>query len=67
MKTITTLLTALALCTTTVAWAEDIVIPTDDGHPFDLTKGEITSSSTRAHFTSSRGMSIRMTVNIVIP
>ena len=51
MKTITTLLTALALCSTTIAWAEDIVIPTDDEHPFDLTKGEVTSSSTINHFT----------------
>ena len=51
MKTITTLLTALALCTATIAWADDIIIPTDDGHPFDLTKGTVTSSQTRNWFT----------------
>ena len=44
MKTITTLLTALALCTATIAWAGDIVIPTDDGHPFDLTQGILEGS-----------------------
>ena len=41
MKTITTLLTTLALCTATIAWADDIVIPTDDEHPFDLTQGTL--------------------------
>ena len=51
MKTITTLLTVLALCTVTIARADDIAIPTDDGRPFDLTKGVITSSSTSNHFT----------------
>ena len=47
MKTITTLLTALALCTATIAWADDIIIPTTDEHPFDLTLGTLEGSGMR--------------------
>ena len=42
MKAITAFLTALALCTATVALADDVIIPTSDEHPFDLTLGELT-------------------------
>ena len=44
-------LAVLALCLATTARAEDIVIPTDDDHPFDLTKGLVISKSTNEHFT----------------
>ena len=35
----------------TVSLAEDVIIPTTDEHPFDLTKGTVTSSQTRNWFT----------------
>ena len=53
MKYITTLFIAMALCTTTAALADDITIPTDDDHPFDLTKGIVTSADTHEHFTQN--------------
>ena len=53
MKAFRTLLTALALCTATVALADDIKIPTTAQSPFDLTKGEVTSEDTREHFTTN--------------
>ncbi|MBO4462571.1 MAG: leucine-rich repeat protein [Prevotella sp.] len=52
MKTITTLLTALAFCIANVALADDVVIPTTEENPFDLTKGVITSDETHENFTS---------------
>lgn len=53
MKAITTLLTVLALCTATASQADDVIIPTDDDHPFDLTKGEVISEKQREHFTQN--------------
>lgn len=53
MKTITTVLTALALCMANVALADDVIIPTTDENPFDLTKGVITSDDPHEHFTSN--------------
>ena len=53
MKTLTLFLTALALCMTNVALADDVVIPTTDENPFDLTKGVITSDDTHEHFTDN--------------
>ena len=52
MKHLTFLLTALALCMANVALADDVVIPTTDENPFDLTKGVITSEDAHDHFTS---------------
>ena len=37
----------------TIAWADDIKIPTTEENPFDLTKGVITSSDTHEHFTNN--------------
>ena len=51
MKTFRTIFTALALCLANVALADDVVIPTTDENPFDLTKGVITSEDTHEHFT----------------
>ncbi|MCR4958224.1 MAG: leucine-rich repeat domain-containing protein, partial [Prevotella sp.] len=53
MKTLTIYLTALALCMANVALADDVVIPTTDENPFDLTKGVITSDDTHEHFTNN--------------
>lgn len=53
MKTFTTLLTALALCMANVALADDVVIPTTDENPFDLTQGQVISRSTAQHFSQS--------------
>lgn len=46
MKTIRTILTALALCLANVALADDVVIPTTEDNPFDLKKGELTGNAT---------------------
>lgn len=53
MKKLATLLTALTLSTANVAVADDILIPTTPEHPFDLTKGVITSNDTHEHFTNN--------------
>lgn len=53
MKTLTIFLTALALCMANVALADDVVIPTTDENPFDLTKGVITSDDPHQHFTNN--------------
>ena len=53
MRTIATLLTALALCIASVALADEVKIPTTADNPFDLTKGVVTSEDTHEHFTSN--------------
>ena len=37
----------------TTLWADDISIPTDADHPFDLTLGEVISERQRQHFTQN--------------
>ena len=44
MESLKSLLTALVLCTVTVALADDVTIPTADDSTFDLSKGELTGS-----------------------
>ena len=39
MESLKSLLTALVLCTVTVALADDVTIPTADDSTFDLSKG----------------------------
>ena len=47
------LLTVIASSLTASAMAEDVVIPTTDEHPFDLTKGIVTSTDSHEHFTQN--------------
>lgn len=56
MKTITNLtglFLLIAMFLPAMARAADVIIPTTVNNPFDLTKGSITSSSTREHFTAN--------------
>ena len=53
MKKSIFLLFAMILCTANVALADNVMIPTTEDNPFDLTKGVITSSDTHEHFTQN--------------
>ena len=43
----------LSLVLSLPVWAENVSIPTDADHPFDLTQGEVISDKQRQHFTQN--------------
>ena len=47
------LLSVMIITPPTALWADDVSIPTDADHPFDLTLGEVTSSRPRYKFTQN--------------